>query len=385
MIPVLMGHETALDTDSTYTGQMGLGLLADAVSCNVVEERNGEFYLEMVYPVGGANWEKILPACLIKAVPSDGADEQLFRIVSVRPDITGRVSVRAEHVSKAAKFLAVKPFSGSYQCSGFLSALSSNIANVGQGTGADFYKNRLTFEARGSTAYVNVNYTKPRTLMDALMGAQGAATDIWGVEYSYENLGYRIVAHTASSPRGKVLTEGITYGVNMTAFDLETAADSNYSSVFGFYYNEESATYVDTGWAVGSPYMGDYMGRAVIVDFSGDYTDTVPTAAQLRSKASSYVDANGSTGPEFSAKVNFAPTWQSLDYARVAAGARICLCDTVPITYERYGITLTAKVIKTDFDVLTERYRSIEVGTAKKNLGKLLAQTAKSAGVSVYR
>ena len=97
------------------------------------------------------------------------------------------------------------------------------------------------------------------------------------------------------------------------------------------------------------------------------------------------MDANGSAGPEFSAKVNFAPTWQSLDYARVAAGARICLCDTVPITYERYGITLTAKVIKTDFDVLTERYRSIEVGTAKKNLGKLLAQTAKSAGVSVYR
>jgi phage-related protein len=62
----------------------------------------------------------------------------------------------------------------------------------------------------------------------------------------------------------------------------------------------------------------------------------------------------------------------------------ISLCDTVPVTYEKLGVTFSAKVIKTDFNVLTERYNSIEVGTAKKPLGKILAQTAKGAGVSVY-
>lgn len=383
MIPVLYSNGSG----GNYQDGFGLGMLPDCESCHVVEERNGTYYLEMTYPVGGVNWERFQTGYLIKAVPSDGGDEQLFRINSVRQLLTGRLEITAEHVSAHAQYVIVSPLSGSYNCAGFISALPSHIVQVGYGSGYDPLGG-LTLSAAGSSDTVRVNYSTPRTLRDALMGAQGAATDIWGVEYEYRNYGFNIVARTQNSPRGKTLTEGITYGVNMTNLDIERMVGGNYNCVFGYYYDEQTGTYVDSGSA---PYCTQYQAmdkfppRSIAVDFSGDYSDSVPTSRQLYDKANTYANANGSQGPDFTAKVQFAPTWQSLDYATIADGARINLCDTVPITYEKYGITLTAKVIKTDFDVLTERYRSIEVGTAKKNLGKLLAQTAKSAGVSVYR
>ena len=47
MIPSLhVASETNFDT-------LGLGGLADAISCTVTEERNGEYELEMEYPVNG--------------------------------------------------------------------------------------------------------------------------------------------------------------------------------------------------------------------------------------------------------------------------------------------------------------------------------------------
>jgi hypothetical protein len=44
------------------------------------------------------------------------------------------------------------------------------------------------------------------------------------------------------------------------------------------------------------------------------------------------------------------------------------LCDTIKVQFERLGINTTAKVVKTTYDVLNERYESIEVGSLKSTL-----------------
>ncbi len=384
MIPILYEPETTANVD--YTSTIGIGTLTDCVSCHVVEERNGEYYMEMTYPVGGAIWDKIAAGYIIKAVPSDGAAEQLFRITSVRPLLTGRIEITAEHISRQAKYIAVRPITGQYDCISLISALRSRIVHVGS-SGQYDAMGGLSIVCYGASDTASVNIRTPRTLMETLMGAAGSMTDIWNCEFGYDNMGRTFHVYTASG-RGSVRDIGITYGVNMTNLDIENAINANFNAVYGYYYDSNSRTYVSSEYAIPADTqyeMGAFRCRTKIIDFTTDYEDSVPSAADLRTKAASYAARNGSAGPDFTAKIAFAPTWQSLDYATIADGARINLCDTVPITYEKYGITLTAKVIKTDFDVLTERYRSIEVGTAKKNLGKLLAQTAKSAGVSVYR
>ena len=381
MYPVL--YSSDLVSNKNFT-RYGLGVLKDCESCHVVEERNGEYYLELSYPVGGASWDQIETGNLIKAIPAEDAEEQLFRIISVRPSLGGRIAVTAEHVSKQAKYMIVKPFSGTYTASAFAAALGSHLAEIDDIGGVQ-YDNPISVICVGSSDSASVAYTVPRTLHDALMGTAGAMTDVWGVEYSYEDYGYTIKAHTAASPRGKTLPYGIRYGQNMTSLEIERAIRDRYSAIYGYYYDENSKTYVDSGRAYGAhSYIPGYIPRVKIVDFSTDFQgETAPTQADLQAKAKAYAAANAAAGVDFSAKISFAPAWQSKEAVQLPAQV-ISLCDTVPVVYEKLGVTLSAKVIKTDFNVLTERYNSIEVGTAKKPLGKILAQTAKGAGVSVY-
>ena len=48
-------HES---TEMSFTTN-GLGALSDAITCEVTEERNGEFELEMEYPVTGIRYKEL--------------------------------------------------------------------------------------------------------------------------------------------------------------------------------------------------------------------------------------------------------------------------------------------------------------------------------------
>lgn len=66
MIPVLYEPKTKkFDTN-------GIGRLSDTVSCIVTETRNGEYELEMQYPITGAYYDEIELASVILAQPGDG-------------------------------------------------------------------------------------------------------------------------------------------------------------------------------------------------------------------------------------------------------------------------------------------------------------------------
>ena len=66
--PILFAAtDTAFDTN-------GLGVLTDAISCTVTEERNGAFELEMTYPVSGIHYGEIKTRCIILARPNPADD-----------------------------------------------------------------------------------------------------------------------------------------------------------------------------------------------------------------------------------------------------------------------------------------------------------------------
>ena len=65
MIPVLF-KANAVDF-STY----GIGVLADCISCEVTEERNGAYELVLQYPVTGGNYGELSSERIIKAKPND--------------------------------------------------------------------------------------------------------------------------------------------------------------------------------------------------------------------------------------------------------------------------------------------------------------------------
>ena len=62
----------------------GLGRLAEATKCLVTEERNGQYELEMQYPVTGRHYKEILEERIIAAKHDDTDDVQPFRSGSIR-------------------------------------------------------------------------------------------------------------------------------------------------------------------------------------------------------------------------------------------------------------------------------------------------------------
>ena len=77
MIPILFSSNA---TDfTTY----GIGALADTISCQVTEERNGTYECVLKYPITGRLYSEIQKERLIKAKPNDTSRDQAFRIYRI--------------------------------------------------------------------------------------------------------------------------------------------------------------------------------------------------------------------------------------------------------------------------------------------------------------
>ena len=79
MIPILY------DASEMEFLSEGIGRLSDAISCEVVEERNGAYELEMEYVIDGNHYSDLGLSKIIYATPADGKSPQAFRIYSPEP------------------------------------------------------------------------------------------------------------------------------------------------------------------------------------------------------------------------------------------------------------------------------------------------------------
>ena len=77
MIPILF------KSDATDFTTNGIGRLTDAIRCTVTEERNGQYELEMQYPMDGQYYSEIRTSSIIAAVPYDGAKIQAFQVYKI--------------------------------------------------------------------------------------------------------------------------------------------------------------------------------------------------------------------------------------------------------------------------------------------------------------
>ena len=99
---------------STATDFSTLGecRLPDAESCTVTEKLNGQYELEMVYPIDGRNYKEISDDMIIAVVPSDGAKKQAFRIYRHDATLDGKCVFNARHISYQLNYIPITPVSG---------------------------------------------------------------------------------------------------------------------------------------------------------------------------------------------------------------------------------------------------------------------------------
>ncbi len=350
MIPVLFR------ADATRFDTYGIGVLADCLSCEVTEERNGAYECTLKYPISGRLYPELRAERLVKAKPNDTAQDQVFRIYRITTPLDGVVTVYAQHLSYDLSNIAALQWSSE--------SISPTLAmeRVFQNTATPHnFTCRTDYSAAKPFAV-----SRPQSVRACLGGVAGSFIDQWGGEFEWDN--FQVIHHQGRGSHTGVVIE---YGKNLT----ELTHDSDNTDVYTDLLPYAVSTDMDGNETVVTlaeiliPVVNTTLvqRKTLIRDFS-EYFDMeeVITEEALRAKANNYVENNalGIVAPNLT--VAFEPLWKQPEYAAVLE--RVSLCDTLIVRHSLLGITAKAKVVTTRYDTLAEKYISITLGSAKANL-----------------
>ena len=344
MIPTLFEkNETAFLTK-------GIGALADALTCIVTEERNGIFELSMTYPIDGGMFGEIQNDRIILAQPNETMQSQPFRIYNITAPLNGVITVSAEHISYQLNSIPVFPFTAG-SCPEAVAGLVSHSAT----------SNPFVFTTDKTTTGTFTIKT-PVNFRSTLYGMEGSLVDVYGGgDYLFDRWNIKLMAQ-----RGQDNGVTIEYGKNLTDLKQELSIASLVTGVAPYWSDGEGAlvTLPEKVITVQNDYSYE---RVMTLDMSQDFEES-PTPDELRDAATKYIESTNLKAPKVSITVSFIPLWQTENYkenplyAQIAGLERVSLCDTVRVRYVKLGVDATARVIKTVYDVLMERYQSVSIG-----------------------
>jgi phage minor structural protein len=356
MIPTLYAKA---ETDFTHNG---IGFLVDAVKCTVTEERNGSYELSLRYPITGRWYDQITYGAIIKAKANETSEPQLFRIYKISKPLDGIVTYSAEHIS--------------YDLNG-IPIFSFSVKNVTPQTAINqAFNNAILpcpFTVWSDISTLNSSEIKKPCSVRAILGGQTSSVlDVWGGEYEFDNFSVKLHAH-----RGQNNGVTIEYGKNLKdlkqdgnitdcythlcPYAVHTEQDDDGNSREVYLYLSEKVLALPNAAAIGHS-------KAYIMDFSNRFAEGEEfTEAALRAKATAYAAASDLGIPKVNITVSFVQLWQTEEYKNIAPLERVKMCDTVTVRFSKLGVTATAKVIKTVYDSLAEKYESVEIGDAKSS------------------
>lgn len=359
MIPILYSPD-----ETTFTSN-GLGALADAIECRVEEERNGAYTLTMIYPVDGQHYDDIAVSSLIKAYCGDRRQTQVFRVTKLTRPMAGRVTIEAVHLSYQLSYIPCTPFSASTVAS----ALSGLVGHAAEPCPFTFWTNKSTV----------ASYTQdvPASIRSRLGGVQGSILDVYGGEWEFDMYTCRLWASRGSD-------NGVTlrYGKNLVDLSQEVSIESTITGVCPYWTNGEQTVTLPEKVISAASADNFPFPHTVPLDCSQAFKEP-PTEAQLRAYATTYVNRSGVGVPRVAVKVEFVNLRDTEEYKDVAALERVELCDYVTVIYDRLGVSAKAEVTKTAWDVLAERYISIDVGDIRSSLAQTISETKEEAEKAV--
>lgn len=340
-----------------------IGWLSECTECEVTEERNGVYELELVYPIGATHANDIVTDCYIKAKPNQASANQLFHIYKVSKPINGEFTVYAEHVSYILSGYPVPTVSASGNAQVAINAILTAAKNqLGKATGFTAATTDITISSS-----INLSNVSARA---ALGGVEGSVLYTYGGEYEFDN--YTIKLHKS---RGKDNGVRIAYGKNMTELKCDVDMSASYTGIFGYVKTDDinlTSSYNVTNTSGIST-------RILVRDFSSDFGENAPTQSLLDATVKKYAEDNDINSIKASVTVSFVNLAQSPEYANIAPLETVNLCDTVKIYHKELGVNIKAKVIKTVYDTIAEKYTKIELGSARADMSSIITQTVKEA------
>ena len=336
-----------------------VGPLTDCTRCYTTQERNGLYEAEIDYPMSSPLFPEISDGCYCLVKTDDVAEPQKMTIYGQTKPLYGITTLKCEHWRYQLNNVPVAR--GRYTGTP-AAVLGSMAVSVDSTTDFTFWSD--------ISAVKTIDVPVPTTLGKLLAGQEGSILDTFGGEYEFNNSAVKL-----HHSRGLTRATEIRYAKNLTGFTCEKDTSRTYTHVYPYYYSEVDNAYVELqsktitlSGADSLPFKRCYM-----LDLSASF-DNTPTAAQLEAKTQSFINANQLDTISYSYQVSFVPLWQTTEYKNISALERCSLCDTVPVIHDKAGERVRAKIIRTVYDGLAERYVNMELGNSVSSFAQTVAQ-----------
>lgn len=349
-------------TMDQYQDNLGLGTLTDATACKVTEVLNGEYELELTYPMTGEHFSELQTGRIIVARPyRNAAALQPFEIYDESRAIGGQVTFYAQHISYKALGVPIRPVTAQ-NAQAAVSLVASNAVISCPFT--------LTTDMTAAGTFA---MEKPATLQNVLLGSSDSLVSVYGGDVLRDGYSIQLLKH-----RGMDRGARIVYGRNLVDLTQEKSIAEMYDSVYPFFVetdeneNTRLVELADTLVLITAPNKASAK-KVYMLDLSSEFDET-PNQAQMLQATNDYIAKNSLDKPKVSLSLKYVDLSRTQEYADLKNLDHIELGDDVTVQFESLGVDVTARVSKIVYDCLLDANESIDVGDVRTNVVDTIAQ-----------
>ena len=344
---------------TTNFNNNGIGILRDVISASIIEELNGCYELEMEYPIKGYLSEEIKEGNVIKARSVESY--QLFRIKHVKKNLN-RKTVVATHIFYDWNDDFIEDtYPQKLAGQAALTWLLDHTVN----------SNKKFTAYSDITKIATARYVR-RNPVECLIGnIDNSFVNVWGGELERDNFIIKMLEN-----RGKDTGYKIIFSKNLTGIEV----DIDYSNVITKIMPQGFDGLLLPEKYVESSHINEYPNEKIkkvefsevqIVDDDEHPENNVneETAYELlRTKAKELFDKDKIDVPVVDIKVELIELSKTREYkGKYDFLETLKLGDTLYTKVEALDIDISIKIVKYQWDVLKERYISLELGNIKSN------------------
>lgn len=381
-----MGHISQLTpilfeaNETNFTTHNGLGYITNLRVYKVTQAMNGEFELYLEYPIGGSKdhyFEEFQKQRIVSARPNPYDPNHLFRIYDIEKSSQGHV-------------LRIYARSHLFDLGGYVTKELKIDEKTGQEAMNSLKSHINAFEtSKPITITFSSNITtkksvewKFKSVLSCIMGEENSLVSDWGAQIKMENFKISALSRVGSDT-GNI----IRYGKNITGVEVKTSTKDVITAIIPYsstYNSKTSETTPIIGTVRKSPKFDSYpVAYYAAIEFSeteyGKETTTTDkygntqtkrtmTKAHLDSITANWFSENpGVDEPDVNVEVDLIDLSGTEDYAQFKILEQIQLGDTITVYSEHHKIDVEAQVIKVEYDGLTGKNTSVEIGNYKKN------------------
>ena len=346
MIPILY------EANETNFNHNGICTLYGLLDYEVTEARNGEFELELIYPVDGLWFSELTDFRIISAEPNEIDEPHRFRIYEIKKSLDERtVTVYASTATNdlGGNLVEKVVISGETP----QQAMDKMKAALLEPTNYNFVSD---IQTRSSTEW------ERRNPLNCIAGEAGSLIAYWGGEVKRTNDTIYLY-----SRRGKDNVTTIRPGKNLSGFEMTVSTKGLITAILPYfrYIPENETDYVTVyGEVVRSLLENNYpIHKITPVDFSSD--QSIITVEDLNAEAAryfTYINPDCDK-PKVNLEIDLMQLSDSAEYAKFKSLERIGLTDTVTVWVEKFDIDVVVKVTEVTYNGMKRMVTKLVAGT----------------------